>query len=43
MVLNDILGKEMVVAPARLGTLSERDLIVDPDLPMCYLYGLTTG
>ena len=38
-----ILGNKMADALARLGSLSEDDLIVNPDSPICHLYGFING
>ena len=40
---NGILGNETANAPATLGSLSESDLLVDPDPPICHLYGFING
>ena len=38
-----ILGNQRADALARLGSLSEGDLIVGPDPPICHLYDLING
>ena len=40
---NGKLGNETVNAFASLASLSEADLLVGPDPPVCYLYGLMNG